>query len=258
MTKVRGKQLLVDQDINYNDNKIISLANPENPQDAATKAYVDNLASGVSWKDAVRVATTEEGMLLMSYQNGSTVDGVNLITGDRILIKNQSAQLDNGIYIVAESGAPERASDAADAEGLAAAAVFVEEGTVNGDTAWVQTSDDGMGFVFAKFFNIDTDSVPTKLDKELVPSDTTGNESSTGISIGATPSANSSVAVYVNGVKVRLGDGVKHKDCYFSDGPFSQARAIEDIAENDILYWNGTIAGYDLDDQDSIDLEYNV
>jgi hypothetical protein len=70
-----------------------------------------------------------------------TVDGVALVTGDRALVKNQSAGAENGIYVVA-SGGWSRASDADTAGELEAAAVFVEEGTVNADSAWVMTTDD--------------------------------------------------------------------------------------------------------------------
>jgi hypothetical protein len=48
----------------------------------------------------VKVATTVNGTLATAFANGQTVDGVTVVTGDRILIKNQSAGAENGIYIV--------------------------------------------------------------------------------------------------------------------------------------------------------------
>jgi hypothetical protein len=123
-------------------NKITGLADPTNPQDAATKNYVDAAVVGIDWKPSVRVATTTAGTLATSFANASTVDGVTLATGDRILIKNQATGSENGIYVVAASGAPTRATDAdTNTEVTGGFAVFVEEGTTNADTGWVLTNN---------------------------------------------------------------------------------------------------------------------
>jgi hypothetical protein len=122
--------------------KITGLGDPTNAQDAATKAYVDAAASGIDWKTSVRVATTTSGTLSTAYANGQAVDGVTLVTGDRILIKDQSTGSQNGIYTVNASGAPTRAIDAdANAEVTSGFAVFVEEGTANADSGWVLTTN---------------------------------------------------------------------------------------------------------------------
>jgi hypothetical protein len=94
-----------------------------------------------SWKTYVRVATTTNGTLATAYENGDTVDGVTLATGDRILIKNQSSGGENGIYVVASSGAPVRASDCNTGASLVGATVYVSEGTVNADTTWACITD---------------------------------------------------------------------------------------------------------------------
>lgn len=107
------------------------------------KQYVDGLALGIvtSWKAPVKVSTTAAGTLASDFENGDTVDGVALVTGDRILIKNQAAATENGIYTVNASGAPTRASDANVAAELEGAAVTVQEGTANANTTWIQTTD---------------------------------------------------------------------------------------------------------------------
>ena len=85
------------------------------------------------------------GTLASSFENGDVVDGVTLVTGDRILVKNQATGADNGIYVVASSGAPARAEDAnLSAEVTAGMFTFVSEGTTNGNTGWVLTTDDAI------------------------------------------------------------------------------------------------------------------
>jgi hypothetical protein len=93
-------------------------------------------ATGVLVKDAVRVATTANGTLASGFENGDTIDGIVLATSDRILIKGQSTGAENGIYVVAASGAPTRATDANEDAELPGARVYVQEGTANGGTSW--------------------------------------------------------------------------------------------------------------------------
>lgn len=105
------------------------------------KAYTDAKVAGLSWKQSVRVATTGAGTLATSFENGDTIDGVTLVTGDRILIKNQSSATENGIYIVAASGAPTRSTDADSGSELVDASCYVSEGTSNADTQWTCTTN---------------------------------------------------------------------------------------------------------------------
>ncbi len=122
--------------------KIVNVADPSAATDVATKQYVDNNGEGKQWKAPVRAATTANGTLASAFANGATIDGVALVTGDRILIKDQTAGAENGIYVVAASGAPSRASDANSAGELApGTTVYVTEGTVNGDKSFSITSN---------------------------------------------------------------------------------------------------------------------
>ena len=114
---------------------------PTNNLHAATKQYVDGVASGLDVKKSVRVATTGNGTLSSAYANGQTVDGVSLSTNDRILIKDQSTGSENGIYTVNSSGAPTRATDFdANSEVTGGAFTFVEEGTANANLGFVLTN----------------------------------------------------------------------------------------------------------------------
>ncbi|WP_395406351.1 hypothetical protein ACHMW6_06700 [Pseudoduganella sp. UC29_106] len=103
------------------------------PAQSALVSYIATQLDGRSWKQRVRVATTANGTLATAFANGQTVDGVTLATGDRILIKNQTTGSENGIYVVAASGAPTRSSDADTGTELVNATVEVSEGTTNAD-----------------------------------------------------------------------------------------------------------------------------
>ena len=122
--------------LNMNSNRIVNLAEPSASTDAVTKNYVDNAVSGLSWKQAVNAATT--GNITLSGLQ--TVDGVALAAGNRVLVKNQTAAENNGIYVVVDGGPWTRAEDANVAGELNGAAVFVLQGTVNDNSGWTQTA----------------------------------------------------------------------------------------------------------------------
>lgn len=128
-------------DVSMNSHKLTSVTDPTSAQDAATKNYVDGLLQGVKWKAPVRAASTANGTLATAFENGDALDGVTLATGDRILLKNQTSGAENGIYVVAASGAPTRATDTDVSAEISGMAVFVEEGTTNADSGWVCTND---------------------------------------------------------------------------------------------------------------------
>ncbi|MFF8831369.1 hypothetical protein [Streptomyces sp. NPDC015131] len=131
----------VGNGLDLQNQRIQNLADPSAATDAVTKQYADALTRNLSWKLAVRVATTANGTLSSAFANGQTVDGVTLATGDRILLKNQSTGSENGIYVVAASGAPTRAVDADSADELKGATVTVLEGTVNADKVFRLITD---------------------------------------------------------------------------------------------------------------------
>jgi hypothetical protein len=123
---------------NFNANMITLVGSPTAAGDVATKGYVDAFINGIDWKQSVRAATT--GNITLSAPQ--TVDGVSVIAGNRVLVKNQTTALQNGIYVVA-AGAWTRAEDAnADAEVTAGLSTFVSEGAANGNTQWSLTTDD--------------------------------------------------------------------------------------------------------------------
>ena len=122
-------------------NKITGLGTPTDAADAATKGYVDSVAEGLHIHESVVAATTTNVNLANALENGHILDGVTLATGNRILVKNQTTQSENGIYVVQVSGQPSRAADFDTATEVDSGDfVFVYSGTANAGTGWVQTN----------------------------------------------------------------------------------------------------------------------
>jgi hypothetical protein len=144
-------------DLNINSHKLTSVTDPTSAQDAATKAYVDSVATGLDVKASVRVATTaalasntRSGNILTASANGAlaSIDGVSLSVSDRLLVKNEATGANNGIYTVTSlgsGGTPWTMTRATDADSSTEVTpglfVFAEEGTTNGDTGWVLTTN---------------------------------------------------------------------------------------------------------------------
>ena len=132
---------LVKRDGNGN----AKVATPTDAAHIATKGYVDSARQGLDVKASVRVATTAAINLSTDLDAGSVIDGVTLVAGDRVLVKNQGTASENGIYVAVASGAASRSSDAngtADTGELTSGTfTFVEAGTVNFDSGFVISTD---------------------------------------------------------------------------------------------------------------------
>lgn len=158
------------------NNKITGLGTPTADGDAATKSYVDTVSAGINVHEAVKYATTGAlgttgnlvgGTITTTYSNGTsgvdatitiatssnwtviTIDGQSLTVNDRVLIKNQVAALQNGIYFVTQVGAVgnttsfifKRALDNDQSPEIDAGDLtYVVAGTTNGGDGYVQTT----------------------------------------------------------------------------------------------------------------------
>lgn len=200
-----------DGDVSFNSHKGTNVANGTTSTDAVNKGQLDAAVAGLTWKLPVRAASTANGTLASAFENGDSMDGVTLATGDRILLKDQSSGAENGIYVVAASGAPARATDADSSAELVNAAVLVSEGTANHDKAWQQTVNapitvGSTALVWALFGSITAG--PTKVSADV------GDGSSTSIDVThSLGTLDVLVQVYVHGAGgAQVECDVVHKD----------------------------------------------
>jgi len=111
---------------------------PVSGNDVVNKTYLDYFAAGLSWKQPVLCATTVN----ITLSGLQTLDGVTVVAGDRVLVKNQSTASQNGIYL-ASATAWSRAPDADVWTDLISAITFVETGSTQSGSAWYCTAQPG-------------------------------------------------------------------------------------------------------------------
>lgn len=198
-------------DVSWGNYKITNLATPTADADAATKAYVDATAQGLSIKEAVHLATVAilPNSPAWTSAGGGTytattfgqlqVDGDLVLTGQRILVKNQVASEYNGIYEVITQGdgstywVLRRSADAnTSAEVKSGMFTFVQTGQTLANTGWVLTTDNPItlnttGLTFTQFSGAGTYTA------------------SNGVALGAVGGANNFSAVAGTGITVTSG-----------------------------------------------------
>ena len=110
---------------------------PTTDAQLANKAYVDGVAAGLDIKGSCRAGTTAN----ITLSGLQTIDGVVLVAGNRVLVKNQTNASENGIYTVVDAGAWTRTPDMDQPAEFAGSFTFIEEGVGLADTGWVCTTN---------------------------------------------------------------------------------------------------------------------
>ena len=216
--------------INVNSFKITNLATPTASTDAATKGYVDGVAEGLHIHAPSVVATTAN--LSADYDNGTSgvgatltnnstqaalvIDGVTLSVDDRVLVKNQTTQSENGIYYVSDTGSVStdwvltRALDFDTTTEISGGDfTFVTGGSTYDNTGWVQTTPTVVvgtdPVVWQQFSGAGTYTASSGV--QLVGSDFSGVVvSSGGLTVGASGFA-LDTAIAVRKYAADVGDG---------------------------------------------------
>ena len=140
--KTLGTGNALSADLDADDQKITNLGTPTAPGDAANKAYVDNAVAGLTWKPAVHLLWDDSNAGLTGTSGTLLIDGHAALgsgnTGYRILITEGT---NAGIWDYADDGdnwVLTRSSDADAFAELKGATVFIQEGTLYGQSAWTQ------------------------------------------------------------------------------------------------------------------------
>lgn len=199
--------------LNMGSQLITNVQTPGVSSDGANKSYVDtvvaNLTTLFTSKGTVRVATTVNGAITTAYANASVLDGITLVTGDRILLKNQTALAENGLYTVNATGSPTRALDMDVWSEVPGAWVTVQQGTSNADTTWLSTADTGgtLNTTSITWTNPITGGGLTAanfVDKEIPTGAINGSNAT--FTLANTPTVGSE-HVYLNGILQESGTG---------------------------------------------------
>jgi hypothetical protein len=120
---------------------VTGLGDPSVSSEAATKNYVDQAVAGLRNRIIAEAATTANINLTTDLENGDTLDGVTLVTGDRVLVKDQTDATANGLYIVVASGAASRDPQFDTIAELSGQMIVVNQGTANDNKIFLCTTD---------------------------------------------------------------------------------------------------------------------
>jgi hypothetical protein len=127
--------------VSISGGSVTGLGDPAVSSEAATKNYVDQAVAGLRNRIIAEAATTANINLTTDLENGDTLDGVTLVTGDRVLVKDQTDATENGLYIVVASGAASRDPEHDTIAELSGGMVVVNQGTANDNKIFLCTTD---------------------------------------------------------------------------------------------------------------------
>jgi hypothetical protein len=127
--------------VSISGGSVTGLGDPSVSSEAATKNYVDQAVAGLRTRIIAEAATTANIDLTADLQNGDTLDGVTLVTGDRVLVKNQTDATANGLYIVVASGTASRDPQFDTIAELSGQMIVVNQGTANDNKIFLCTTD---------------------------------------------------------------------------------------------------------------------
>ena len=176
---------------------VTGLGSPSSSSDAATKNYVDQAVAGLRTRTIAECATTANVNLTNGLEAGDAIDGITLVAGDRVLVKDQSTASENGLYLAVSSGAASRDPEHDSIAELSGGMVVVNQGSTNDNKIFLCTTDN-------------TGSVgSTSITYTVVTPSNTGTVTSVGVAdsgageftVGSTPVTSSgNITLAINSV----------------------------------------------------------
>jgi len=203
----------------------------------AATTYVDNAIAGLRTRIICEAASTANVTIASALENGDTIDGVTLATGDQVLLKDQSTGSQNGIYTVVASGAASRSTEYNTIDEISGQMVVINQGTSNDNTLWLCTTDSSA--------TLDSSSITfTKITPQNVGTVTSvglGDAGSSEFTIASTPVTSSgTITIGVNSIgAAKIADGT------VSDAEFQYINSLSSNAQTqlDAKMTNFTAAG---------------
>jgi hypothetical protein len=120
---------------------VTGLGSPSASSDAATKNYVDQAVAGLRTRTIAECASTANVNLTNGLEAGDSIDGVTLVAGDRVLLKDQTDSTENGLYLAVSSGAASRDPEHDSIAELSGGMVVVNQGSTNDNKIFLCTTD---------------------------------------------------------------------------------------------------------------------
>ena len=183
--------------VSISGGSVTGLGSPSNNSDAATKSYVDQAVAGLRTRIIAECATTGNVNLSNGLEAGDSIDGVTLVAGDRVLVKDQSTASENGLYLAVSSGSASRDPEHDTIAELSGGMVVVNQGSTNDNKIFLCTTDN-------------TGSVgSTSITYTVITPSNTGTVTSVGIvdggasefTVGSTPVTSSgNITLAVNSI----------------------------------------------------------
>ena len=188
---------------------ITGIGSPSSNSDVAIKSYVDDAVAGLRTRIIAECATTANVNLTNGLEAGDTIDGVTLVAGDRVLVKDQSDATENGLYLAVSSGASSRDPEHDTIAELSGGMVVVNQGSTNDNKIFLCTtdSDGSIGSTNITYVVITPSNTGTVTSVGLT-------QSGTEFTIGSTPVTSSgNITINVNRISAtKIGSGTTVSD----------------------------------------------
>ncbi len=188
---------------------ITGIGSPSSNSDVAIKSYVDDAVAGLRTRIIAECATTANVNLTNGLEAGDTIDGVTLVAGDRVLVKDQSTATENGLYLAVSSGASSRDPEHDTIAELSGGMVVVNQGSTNDNKIFLCTtdSDGSIGSTNITYVVVTPSNTGTVTSVGLT-------QSGTEFTIGSTPITSSgNITINVNRISAtKIGGGTTVSD----------------------------------------------
>ena len=195
--------------ISVSGGSITGIGSPSNNSDVAIKSYVDQAIAGLRTRIIAECATTANVNLTNGLEAGDTIDGVTLVAGDRVLVKDQSTATENGLYLAVSSGASSRDPEHDTIAELSGGMVVVNQGSTNDNKIFLCTtdSDGSIGSTNITYVVVTPSNTGTVTSVGLT-------QSGTEFTIGSTPVTSSgNITINVNRISAtKIGSGTTVSD----------------------------------------------